>query len=133
MFLELALVLARKVCPGFQELKPRGRKRKWTKLVGVSLVVEIDRLVRPDDPAHGLSWAAEQLAQREPWKSFLEIKDAKETSPDRENPSRKAYYEFCGDRLVRVVKDAFAHYELTNTLAEWEKLVADFVKNPGQD
>ena len=31
MFLELALVLARKICPGFQELKPRGRKRKWTK------------------------------------------------------------------------------------------------------
>ncbi len=69
MFYELSLALARELYP---ERKRRGPGTKWTALNQGALVVEIERLAKPDDPARGVAWAAAQLSKREPWKSFLE-------------------------------------------------------------
>jgi hypothetical protein len=130
MFYELSLALARDFVNGFKERKPRGRKMKWTILSRGALVVEIERLAKPDDPAHGVSWAATQLTKREPWKSFLEIKESDEPRPAPAEALRKQYHAFKGDRWANLMWDCFKMHEHEGTIAVWEEQVADYVKNP---
>src|SRR5512139_2938051 len=84
MFYELSLALARELYP---EPKTSGTRRKWTWLNQGALVVEIKRLVKRGDPARGFTWAAKQLANREPWKSFV----GKNSNPGE--ALRKAYQD----------------------------------------
>lgn len=127
MFYELALALARELYP---EPKKRGRKSKWTMLNKGALVVEIERLAKPDDPAHGVEWACKQVAKREPWKSFLEVKESTGTNPDPAESLRKVYYDFRTDKCAVVMRKAFNWHEWEGGIEEWEKQVIDFVKNP---
>src|SRR4030095_3316487 len=129
MFRALALALARELYP---EPKKRGRKAKWTTLNQGALVVEIERLVGPDGPAHGVHWAAQQLANREPWKSFLEKKESDATNPDPAEALRQMYYAFKDDRWADVSRHAFKFHEHQGTIAEWESDVTDvtdYVRN----
>jgi hypothetical protein len=130
MFYQLALSLARDFVDGFQERKPKGRKPKWTDWNKGMLVVEIERLVKSDEPAHGVAWAAKQLAKREPWKSFIEAKDSGELTPDPAEALRQAYYDFNDARWVIVTRKTFALHQHENTISEWENFVADVVNNP---
>jgi hypothetical protein len=130
MFYQLALSLARDFVDGFKERKPRGRKSKWTIWNKGALVVEIERLTKPKDSAHGVAWAAKQLAKREPWKSFIEAKDSGELTPDPAEALRQAYYDFKDDRWVVVARKAFELHQHENTISEWENFVADVVNNP---
>lgn len=127
MFYELALALAREIYP---EPKKRGRKSKWTALNKGALVVEVERLVRPDDPAHGVEWACKQLSKRKPWASFLEAKEGGTLGPDPAEALRQIYFDFRGDKWAKVARDAFKMYEREGAIAEWEKQVSDFVRNP---
>jgi hypothetical protein len=126
MFYELALALAREIYP---EPKKRGRKSKWTWLNMGALVVEVERLVTPNDPAHGVEWACQQLSKRELWASFLEKKEGT-LSPDPAEALRQIYFNFRGDKWANVSRDAFRMYEHEGAIAEWEKQVSDFVRNP---
>jgi fatty acid-binding protein DegV len=72
MFYQLSLALAREFLP---KQKRVGRKSKWTILNQGALVVEVERLIEEGNSNHGASWAAVQLALREPWKSFVEKRD----------------------------------------------------------
>lgn len=127
MFYELALTLAREKYP---EPKKRGRKSKWTTLRSGALVVEVERLIRPNDPAHGVEWACKQLAKREPWASFLEAKEVGTLGHDPGEALRQIYFDFRGDEWANVSRDAFKMYEHEGAIAEWEKQVSDFVRNP---
>jgi hypothetical protein len=127
MFYELALALARELYP---EPKKPGRRSKWTVLNQGALVVEIERLVKPRDTAHGVSWAAGQLANQEPWKSFLETKESDTTSPDPKEALRRVYYAFKEDKWAKVMRKAFKWHDHQGTIADWEKEVADFLRNP---
>lgn len=127
MFYELALALAREIYP---EPRKRGRKSKWTELNQGALVVEVERLANPDDPAHGVERACEQLSRREPWKSFLESKESELTSPDPAEALRKVYYDFRADEWAAVMRDAFKWHKHQGTIGEWEMEAADFVRNP---
>lgn len=127
LFYELALALARELYP---EPKKRGRKSKWTALNKGALVVEVERLHKPEDPAHGVEWACQQIAKREPWKSFLEGKESTVTSPDPAEALRQVYYDFRTDKWAAVMRDAFKWHEHEGVIGEWEKQVIDFVKNP---
>lgn len=127
MIYQLALALAREIYP---EPKKRGRKSKWTALNKGALVAEIERLVKPGDPAHGVEWACNQLAKREPWASFLEIKEGGTLGPDSAEALRRVYYDFRSDKWAEVSRDAFRWHEHENTLAEWEIMVLDSVRNP---
>ncbi len=127
MFYELALALARKLYP---EPKKRGRKSKWTLLNQGVLVVEIERLAKPDNPAHGVAWACKEIAKREPWKSFLEIKESDTTNPDPAEALRQTYYNFRADKWAEVERDAFKSCELAGAVEVWEKHVFDYVNNP---
>ncbi len=127
MFYQLALALAREIYP---EPEKRGRKSKWTALNQGALVVEIERLVSPGDPTHGVVWACQQIAKREPWKSFLEIKESATTSPDPTEALRKVYYNFRTDKWASVMRDAFKMHEHEGTVSDWDGQVTDFVRNP---
>lgn len=127
MFYELSLALAREIYP---EPKKRGRKSKWTDLNKGALVVEIERLVKPDNPSHGVDWACCVLAKREPWASFLETKDGNSLSADPSEALRQIYFKFRRDKWANVSRDAFKRYEHEGAMALWDKSVFDFVRNP---
>lgn len=127
MFYQLALALAREFYP---EPKKRGRKSKWTLLNKGALVVEVERLVKPGDPAHGVEWACQQLAKHEPWASFLEIKESSITSPDPAEALRQIYYGFRDEKWATVSRKAFKYDEAVGAIEQWEKQVSDSVKKP---
>lgn len=127
MYYRLALALAREIYP---EPKKRGRKSKWGDMNMGALVVEVERLVRPNDKAHGVEWACKQLSKREPWRSFLEAKESGTVSPDPAEALRQIYFDFRGDKWANVFRDAFRMYEHEGAIAEWEKKVSDFVRKP---
>jgi len=129
-FYSLALALARDFVPGFQEKVSRGRKIKWTDPVKAVLVVEIERLVIPNDPTHGVERAAIILSQREPWKSFLESKDTTQSSPSPAGALRAIYYDARGDKLSKVFRSAFESYKQAGTTEQWTEMVLDIVRNP---
>jgi hypothetical protein len=127
MFYELALALAREIYP---EPKKRGAKSKWTALNKGALVVEVERLMRPNDPAHGVEWACKQLSKREPWASFLEAKESGTLGPNLAESLRQVYFGFRGDKWANVSRDAFKMYEHDGGIEQWEDCVIDFVRNP---
>jgi|GEM_PF-1096102 len=127
MFFQLSLALAREIYP---EPKKRGRKSKWTDLNKGALVVEVERLVSPNDNSRGAAWACNQLANREPWKSFVEEKEGGASSPDPAEALRQIYFDFRGDRWAEVSRNAFRQYEAEDYVQGWEKRVDDFVRNP---
>jgi hypothetical protein len=92
---QLSLALARELYP---EKKKPGRKSKWTLLNKGALVVEIERLTTPDDASHGVAWACKQLALREPWKSFLEIRESDNAVPDPAEALRTVYFKSCSKK-----------------------------------
>lgn len=127
MFFQLSLALAREIYP---EPKKRGRKSKWTDLNKGALVVEVERLVNADNPAHGVAWACNQLSRREPWKSFIEVKSGDASSPDSAEALRHIYFDFRENRWAEVSRNAFRRYEAEDCVLEWEREVDDFVRNP---
>jgi hypothetical protein len=130
MFYELALELAREIYP---EAKKSGRKSKWTELIQAALVVEVERLKRPNDPAHGAEWACEQLAKRKPWKSFIEKKESSKSSPDPAEALRKKYYDFRNDKWADVFRGVFKMHELQGLIDEWEKRVESIGRGISQN
>jgi hypothetical protein len=127
MFYELSLALARDLYP---EPKKPGRKSKWTTLNLGALVVEIERIARPEEPDHGVAWGAKQLAKREPWKTFVKAKESGRTWPDPAEALRQAYYSFKDNRWAEVMRDVFKMHDHQGTIAAWEEQVADYVKHP---
>jgi hypothetical protein len=121
---QLALTLARELYPA---PKKKGRT-KWTITARMALVVEIERLVRPDDPAYGAAWAAKELVKREPWRSFMKRSDP---DPERQAEAlRKAYFDFRYDDWARMARGRFTRHKAQDTIAEWDAFVMDAVKNP---
>lgn len=125
MFKELALVLARELYP---EEKKRGRKSKWVEAIKAVLVVEIERLVKPHNANFGVEWACKQLAKREPWKSFLEIKESEVSSVDPAEALRKVYFNFRANLWVKTARGAFLYHEQEGDIDGWENLLTDFVR-----
>ena len=117
----LALSLARELYP---ERKRSGAKVKWTDLSKGALVVEIERLVKPDDPMHGATWAAKELSTKEPWKSFLKL------SEDPAEVLRREYYDFRDAKRADAMRDAFKMHEHAGRITEWDEQVTDFVRKP---
>jgi len=125
MFYQLSLALAREIYP---EPKKRGRKSKWTELNKGVLVVEVERLIHADDPAHGVEWACGVLAKREPWASFLESKEGS-FSPDPKEALRKVYFDFRSDKWANISRDAYKYHEHEGIVEQWDEDVFNVVKN----
>lgn len=68
----LALYLAREYEPGFQQQRDgSGRKTKWYRSEIQALIIDMEKLMVKGNRSKGARWAAEQLAKKEPWKSFI--------------------------------------------------------------
>lgn len=130
MFTKLALTLAREMFP---ERKRSGAKTKWTSTTKGMLVVEIERLADPRNPAHGISWACKRLAKVEPWKSFVTTKDLEKPSTTPEAALRQAYYEAVNDPRVGLYRDAYSQNQLEGHQDQWNEALMHFVRNREPD
>ena len=64
----LAKALAARHVPGFQHTAPLGPSKRWGEWQIVRLYIDVTILTREHN--HGVSWACERLASKDPWKSF---------------------------------------------------------------
>lgn len=130
MFYQLSLALAREFLP---KQKRAGRKSKWTVLNQGALVVEVERLIEEGNSNHGASWAAAQLALREPWKSFVESRDEEGVSKNPAEVLRTKYQRFKGNPWANVLRDGFKWCESQNEIDKWDARVLDYARNPHPD
>ena len=94
------------------------------------LVVEVEQLMRCNDPTHGVEWACKQLSKREPWTSFLEAKESGTIGPDPAESLRQIYFDFRDDKWAHVFRDVFRKmHEHDGAIQEWENCVIYFVRN----
>jgi hypothetical protein len=126
MWYELALSMAREFYP---EPQKKGRKPKWDNFKAAILVVEIERLSDLKNPSKGVQWASKQLAKKEPWKSFIEIKDSNLTSPDPAETIRKIYFDFKDDEWSERLRLTFKKYESNQDLEGWNNYEKFFEPN----
>jgi hypothetical protein len=122
-FMFLALQLARECVPGFQEMKTKGRPRKWTTVTKSLLVVEVRRFIA--ETKGDATAACKTLAAKQPWSSFLDEKDTERTlGTDPAEALRQIYQSFKNDSFCRIAWKAFRHHEITETMPEWNQFVA---------
>lgn len=117
-FYELALALARKHYAGFQQAEPL---TKWTDLTRGYLVVEIERLTASTG---NVKSAADALAKRPEWKSFLN------RTRDGGEGLRVQYQRFKNHFWAAVSRDAFRLHVIQNNISEWESNLKDVLRNP---
>jgi hypothetical protein len=125
-WMNLAVALARDFVPAFQDKTRPGPKQKWTDHRRGILVVEIERI--KTSQSISIEDAADELAKKEPWKNFIQIKQKgsdPDTSPDPGETLRHAYYESFDRRWLNVTRKAFLYHEATDTVAEWDAMVAE--------
>lgn len=90
LFFKLSIALAKELgIPAFVEKKPVGRKKKWTDSRKAILVVEVESLKEK----HGVSWAADLLAKKEPWKSLIETQADASLPNSPGEVLRQIYYD----------------------------------------
>jgi hypothetical protein len=122
-YMFLALELAREFVPGLQEQKRKGRPTKWTTVTKSILVVEVRRLIA--ETSRGPTSACKTLAAKQPWSLFVDEKDAERTlGTDPAEALRQIYQSFKDDSFCRIAWKAFRHYEITDTMPEWDQFVA---------
>lgn len=130
-FFKLSLALAKELAvPAFVEQKPRGRKKKWTEFNKAILVAEVERVMEPNNPQYGVSWATAQLAKKEPWRSFVGSNE-EALGSDPSEVLRQIYYESKETFWASVTRDACRyHMEGYAPMEEWKKTVEESVRNP---
>jgi len=89
-YIDLFLALVHDIVPAFQVETKGGRDIKWNYSEREKLVNEIDKLRK--EKSKSKVWACKTLANREPWKSFLESKDSFDSCPDPGEALRQQYY-----------------------------------------
>jgi hypothetical protein len=117
MTYQLALKLARELYP---EPKRPGQKAKWNGPKIGKLVVEMERIIVPNSKPRGITFAATQLAKKEPWKSFVKGANKAETI-------RIAYTKGRNDPWSDVMRTTFKQDEIRGALAEWDQAVFETV------
>ena len=120
----LAYALA---CELYPEPKKRGRKQKWASWKKGVLVVEVERLTKPDGTVHSVGWACKRLAKREPWVSFLKLSGG-DSGHDPAEALRQTYYGFRDSSGASLMRDYFQKHECEGDIEGWEKQVIDSVK-----
>ena len=130
-FYGLSLALARQFVDGFKDKKKLGAKTKWNVMNGAILVVEINWLINSDNSNRRVAWAARQLAQMEPWKSFVEKKGSNQDTADRAEALRVKYYHYRKDRkLVDFFKLVREIYASEDDMDSWNRLIEVSINIP---
>jgi hypothetical protein len=126
----LALAMAREF---YAAPKPTSTV-KWSPLIEGVLVVEIERLVEPGNRKRSATWAARELAERQPWGDFLAKADADPEDPEEapKDPAeslRRRYSRVRHSKKMLMFRKAFAHYEWEKTVAEWDAEVVAILRD----
>jgi hypothetical protein len=118
-FTLLALELAKELVPCFQEKAKEGRPRKWDDFALGALAVELERLT---GAGFTIDNAAQTLAKKEPWRSFLESWEIDSSSfgASPEDAIKTAYKNAKKNNWTDVMRDAFKKHEAFGTLEEWD-------------
>ena len=127
--LALALARQRYRTPGKREVT------KWDVWRGLVLVAEVEKLTdqHPDDSLHGAAWACQQLANREPWRSFMdEGRKADERRPEKRAKALLKVYEkhknkHKDEKGVSLWRHAFAAYR--DKPGAWDEFVRYVVRD----
>jgi hypothetical protein len=129
---ELSLALAREFIDGFKEVTPKGRRIKWTEYILGILFVEVER----KRIARGLRKGKidphiyNDIAQEEPWNSFLEKVDGINIIPDPAEAIRQAYFKAKRKNWRHIVWKSYCYHVEMDTVDEWGKIVLSDVQNP---
>lgn len=126
----LALHLAMHHVPELKDAKPMGAPKKWGDYELGVLAVEIEREL--DRQGGGtVGRAAASLAERKPWKTFLQVKGGTYLGPDPTAALVKAYSAAKKSRWTRVCRDAFLYHKKFDTVHEWDAEVLA-IEPPGK-
>jgi hypothetical protein len=126
-FTDLSIALAKELkIPAFTKFKKRGRKEKWDEFTRSVLVADVERTVMPGND-YGVSWAAKELAKKEPWKTFIEEKEGTLGS-DPGEVLRQIYYDSVNMKLAAIARKACKyHLEIEKSVQNWECFLKESV------
>lgn len=128
---ELAKRLAMEIVPGMKEKVKRGPKAKWTDLTIALLKAEVESKV--EDVGVDVITACADLASREPWASFVNVKEGTYYGPDPAEAIRRAYYQQVHEGLVSVAKDARLYHMSVNDEKGWNCFIVDSLNEKKTD
>ena len=104
---------------------------KWTDVHRAFLVVEIERMVKPNEPEHGVEWACRILSRREPWASLVKTQE-RGAKFDVSEVLRQHFYaarDAAGvKRLVQILREFYTAQVDADTVGQWDDLVASVKK-----
>ena len=128
-FKNLALELARELYPERKRLQTK----KWTDIVIAVFIVEMERLIEPNNSHKGASWAALQLSKQERWKEFVRGGGDSEKVTSLNDYLRERYQN-CKKKakpyMVETVQGSYNYHDHLGTLEDWEDMVDDILSNP---
>lgn len=113
---ELALALARIHHP---EPNKRGRKTKWDLEIRIILIIEINRLIKPENQRYGIEYACGVLSNRPHWKRFLK------NNKNLVQALRRNYYESTADE--KLIEAAQAYYK--ENQGNWDSHVNQIISS----
>lgn len=115
----VALHLAQRHIPALQIQKQRGAPTKWGLFELGVLVVEVEReRERQRDCSVGA--AAAQLAEKQPWKSFLQQKGGTYYGPDGAAALKKIYTKAKRSPAAEILRKSFLYHVATSTVDDWD-------------
>jgi hypothetical protein len=126
---ELSLALATEMYAGFR-VKPDRKPKKWTVGVLMTLAGEMHRAM--ESGGKSTVEAAQELAGREPWRTFLsEGRWAPAKSKERE-PWENLHDEYtrAPERYRHIGREAYLWNVHTGTLREWDEELRDLLDCP---
>ena len=117
----VALHLARQHVPELRDAKPIGAPTKWGDYELGVLAVEIER-EQQQQGGGTVERAAAALAERPPWREFLQEKGGTHFGPDRTAALMRMYSVARKHKFARVAREAFLYHQHpeVNTVHEWD-------------
>ena len=124
---KLSIALAKDLgVPAFTELKKRGRSKKWDEYARGILVADVERIMELYEQT--VSWATNHLAQKEPWKTFVEENEGALDS-DPGEVLRQIYYGAKDINFAMVARKSCKYQlEIEGSAEGWERDIANIGK-----
>lgn len=126
---DLCLVMATELFPGFRD--KAGRKpRKWTMGTLAMLSGEMRRQI--DEGSATQELAAQKLAAREPWKSFLVRGRWRKAHDQEPSDTLLEQYTHTARRYRMMGENAYLWHVSKGTVQGWDDQVRDWLQQPGE-
>ena len=118
---ELAIALAKDFVPGFQWNK-KGAPRKWKEENLAFLVIDFEH-IKTTKNLKSEVLIAKELAKREPWKTFIQQKEAPGISPNPSEVLRQLYIKNKDNTFVKHIREFYEHTVKTRGADSWDNYI----------